>query len=133
VFWRHLEYYFGQYPGLLDGTTSQPGLGASRFGHSGFNGLAAGASQFSFGASGFGASTTTNTTGLNQSQNQLSKNFKPTLAEAQGLKRDAGHVVKPVLDSIVGLDLVSGMECFFCFSMEISCWVIVAKLLNDKS
>ncbi|KAG0243340.1 hypothetical protein BGX31_010859 [Mortierella sp. GBA43] len=108
VFWRHLEYYFGQYPGVLDGTTSQPGLGSSRFGHSGLGGLGgAGASQFSFGASAFGASTSTTAAGLNQSQSQLSKNYKPTLTEAQGLKRDAGHVVKPVLDSIIGLDLVS--------------------------
>ncbi|KAF9988416.1 hypothetical protein BGZ65_004728 [Modicella reniformis] len=107
IFWRHLEYYMGQYPGLLDGTTSQPGLGASRFGHSGgFNGLGgSGTSRFNFGASGFGGSTSASTAPLNQSQNQLSKNFKPTLAEAQELKRDAGHVVKPVLDSVIGLDL----------------------------
>ncbi|KAG0011023.1 hypothetical protein BGZ80_001011 [Entomortierella chlamydospora] len=107
VFWRHLEYYFGQYPGLLDGTATQAGgLGTSRFGRSsGFNGFGAGGSStFGLSSNGFGASTTSSA-GLNQSQSQLSKNFKPTLAEAQTLKRDVGHVIKPVLDNIVGLEL----------------------------
>ncbi|KAF9427738.1 hypothetical protein BGZ76_002209 [Entomortierella beljakovae] len=114
VLWRHLEYYFGQYPGLLDSTSAQSGLGASRFGRSsGFNGFggastagfgSSGVSTNGFGASGFGASTSSKAE-LNQSQSQLSKNFKPTLTEAQTLKRDAGHVVKPVLDSIAGLEL----------------------------
>ncbi|KAI7819808.1 nucleoporin Nup186/Nup192/Nup205 [Gamsiella multidivaricata] len=106
VFWRHLEYYLGQYPGLLDGTASQSGLRVSRFGHSSesnsING--AGSSSFGHGSNGFGAFTSSNA-GLNQSQSQLSKNFKPTLAEAQALKRDAGHVIKPMLDSIMGLEL----------------------------
>ena len=108
LFWRHLDYYLSQYPGMLDNATAgtQPGMGSSRFGHSGhlsLNGFG-GASQA---LGGFG-----NSTGLGQSQShsqqsQLSKNFKPTLAEAQGLKKDASHVIKPVLDGIMGLELVS--------------------------
>ncbi|KAI1319098.1 hypothetical protein EDD11_004987 [Mortierella claussenii] len=130
VFWRHLEYYLGQYPGLLDGTSSQPGLGASRFGHSnGYSGFGSGvggavgggagstmtSSSFGLGRSGFGAASTVGTSmatsqgsngfGSNPGQSPLSKNFKPTLAEAQTLKRDAGHVLKPVLDNITGLEL----------------------------
>ncbi|KAF9202617.1 hypothetical protein BGZ49_007244 [Haplosporangium sp. Z 27] len=96
-----------EYPGLLDGNTAQPGLGTSRFGRSsafnGFGGLG-GSSTFGLSSNGFASSATTSAD-LNQSQSQLSKNFKPTLAEAQTLKRDAGHVIKPVLDSIIGLEL----------------------------
>ncbi|ORZ11308.1 nucleoporin Nup186/Nup192/Nup205 [Lobosporangium transversale] len=132
VFWRHLEYYLGQYGGLLDGTASQSRLGVSRFGHnsvfSGFEsgagtsagGGSVGVSSLSFarnsGFGGFGTASsmaTSNGSGdfgisLNTSQSvnqSLSKNFKPTLAEAQALKRDAGHMIKPVLDNIASLDL----------------------------
>ncbi|KAF8928220.1 hypothetical protein BGZ58_009810 [Dissophora ornata] len=121
VLWRHLEYYFGQYPGLLEGASSQSGLGASRFGQSnGFGSFGApgaslfgrgtnafgstGASSFGINTNGIGASAGSGA-GLNQSQGQLSRNFKPTLTEAQALRRDAGHVIKPVLDNVMGLDL----------------------------
>ncbi|KAF9908411.1 hypothetical protein EC991_009866 [Linnemannia zychae] len=99
LFWRHLDYYLGQYPGLLDTAGAQAGMSASRFGRSGgLNGL--NGSQSSF------RSTVGPTAAdFNQSQSQLSKNFKPTLAEAQALKRDVGHIVLSTLDDIMGLDL----------------------------
>ncbi|KAG0202762.1 hypothetical protein BGX28_004805 [Mortierella sp. GBA30] len=104
LFWRHLDYYLGQYPGQLDGTSAQSGLGSSRFGLSGgLNGFG-GASSFGAGPGVFGATTTANA-GLTQSQGPLSKNYKPTLEDAKALRRDAVHVIKPVLDSIQGLDL----------------------------
>jgi hypothetical protein len=109
LFWRHLDYYLGQYPGLLDTVGAQAGLNASRFGRSGgLNGL--NGSQSSF------RSTVGPTAAdFNQSQSQLSKNFKPTLAEAQALKRDVGHIVLSTLDDIMGLDLVS----FHIFSFHV--------------
>ncbi|GJJ76570.1 nuclear pore complex protein Nup205 [Entomortierella parvispora] len=104
LFWRHLDYYLSQYPGMLDSTVgTQPGMGSSRFGHSGrlslngFNGASQALTEFGT-SSQLGQSQ-------NASQSQLSKNFKPTLVEAQGLKRDASHVIKPVLDGILGLEL----------------------------
>ncbi|KAG0051659.1 hypothetical protein BGZ83_003489 [Gryganskiella cystojenkinii] len=111
LFWRHLDYYLSQYPGMLDSATgTQPGLGSSRFGlssrmgQSGFGGASASSPTMSastIAGTGFGQSQDNH----NQSRNQLSKNYKPTLTEAQGLKRDAGHVIKPVLDGISGLEL----------------------------
>ncbi|KAG0379853.1 hypothetical protein BGX24_011373 [Mortierella sp. AD032] len=99
LFWRHLDYYLGQYPGLLDTTGAQAGLNASRFGRSGgLNGLNGGQSSFR-------ATVGPSAADLNQSQSQLSKNFKPTLAEAQALRRDVGHIVLSTLDNIMGLDL----------------------------
>lgn len=101
LFWRHLEYYLGQYPGLLDANGAQPGLGASRFGRSGaLNGTNSTQSTF--------RSTVGPTAAdfkQSQSQSQLSKNFKPTLAEAQELKRNVSNIVLSTLDNIMGLDL----------------------------
>ncbi|KAF9105950.1 hypothetical protein BGX29_010934 [Mortierella sp. GBA35] len=103
LFWRHLDYYLGQYPGLLDGAGAQPGLGASRFGGSGgLNGFNSTQSSF---RSTMGPSVADFNQSLSQSQSQLSKNFKPTLAEAQALKRDVSHVIRSTLDTIMGLDL----------------------------
>ncbi|KAF9189954.1 hypothetical protein BGZ51_008696 [Haplosporangium sp. Z 767] len=103
LLWRHLDYYMGMYPGQLDGAGAQSNMNASRFGRSGLGSLGGGATlSFSGRPSSFGASTNS---GLNQSQIALSKNFKPSLEEARELKRDAGHVIKPVLDSIMGLHL----------------------------
>jgi hypothetical protein len=63
-----------------------------------------------------------------QSQSQLSKNFKPTLAEAQELKRDVGNIVLSTLDNIMGLDLVCFLlpcflldRFFFCGVMFLRC------------
>lgn len=121
LFWRHLEYYLGQYPGLLDANGAQPGLGASRFGRSGaLNGTNGAQSTF--------RSTVGPTAAdfkQSQSQSQLSKNFKPTLAEAQELKRNVSNIVLSTLDNIMGLDLVkflffASLLCFlllFCFCL----------------
>ncbi|KAF9410788.1 hypothetical protein BGZ94_001527 [Podila epigama] len=93
LLWRHLEYYLGQYAGMLDSSNDlKAGLGASRFGQSGVFGSVAQAGVSVLGASGVG-------------QSQMSKNYNPTLVEAQSLKRDAGHVVRPILDVLAGLDL----------------------------
>ncbi|KAG0287751.1 hypothetical protein BGZ96_008357 [Linnemannia gamsii] len=102
LFWRHLDYYLGQYPGQLDVTGAQPGLGASRFGRSGLNGINGAQSSF---RSTVGPTAADFNKSQSQSQSQLSKNFKPTLAEAQELKRDVGNIVLSTLDNIMGLDL----------------------------
>lgn len=101
LLWRHLEYYLGQYAGMLDSGSPQASLGQSRFGQS-------------MGSS-FRATTGNASIGLGASvgQNQGSKNYRPTLTEAQSLKRDAGHVVRPVLDNLANLHLVSAFF-FFC-------------------
>ncbi|KAF9943250.1 hypothetical protein BGZ67_003013 [Mortierella alpina] len=112
LFWRHLDYYLGQYPGQLDGPGAQAGQGSSRFGFSvGLSSFGGGNGTLSLGA-GAGAGAGANSFGgsgananLNVSQSPLSKNFKPTLEDAKAMKRDAGHLIKPVLDSIQGLDL----------------------------
>ncbi|KAF9211394.1 hypothetical protein BGZ59_008136 [Podila verticillata] len=94
LLWRHLEYYLGQYAGMLD-SSPQAGLGQSRFGQSLGSSFRATTGNASV---GFGASV---------GQNQGSKNYRPTLTEAQSLKRDAGHVVRPVLDNLANLHLIS--------------------------
>ncbi|KAF9935263.1 hypothetical protein FBU30_004838 [Linnemannia zychae] len=101
LFWRHLEYYLGQYPGMLDSTGVQAGLGTSRFGRSG------GLNGFNSVQSSFQSTTgpTAADFSRSQSQSQLSKNFKPTLSEAQALKRDVIHIVLSTLDNIMNLDL----------------------------
>ncbi|KAG0038296.1 hypothetical protein BGZ82_000603 [Podila clonocystis] len=93
LLWRHLEYYLGQYAGMLESGSPQAGLGQSRFGKSMGSSFRATTGNASV---GFGASV---------GQNQVSKNYRPTLAEAQSLKRDAEHVVRPVLDNITNLHL----------------------------
>ncbi|KAF9586102.1 hypothetical protein BGW38_009637 [Lunasporangiospora selenospora] len=115
LFWRHLEYYLGQYVGALDAPTgsTQFGLGSSRFGHSTLGNFGnpmslGGSNGFRGSNTGFGASTSSAAFGSSTNQfqqSQLSKNFKPTLAEAQSLKRDAGHVIKPILNHVLTLEL----------------------------
>ncbi|KAG0223100.1 hypothetical protein BGW41_005705 [Actinomortierella wolfii] len=123
LFWRHLNYYLGQYKGL-DEDSSNNGLGVSRFGmskSSAFGAASVGTSTITgaslFGgskgaASGFGNSSFSGTKSLGgggAGAAELSKNFRPSFTDAQTLKRDAGHAIKPILDRISGLELTPEM------------------------
>ncbi|KAG0265119.1 hypothetical protein DFQ27_000794 [Actinomortierella ambigua] len=124
LFWRHLSYYLGQYKGL-DEDTSNNGLGMSRFGMSKSSafGASVGAAASTGGASLFGGSAFGGASSMAKSQGgggaattaagygaaELSKNFRPSFTDAQTLKREAGHAVKPILERIGGLELTPEM------------------------
>ncbi|KAF9969991.1 hypothetical protein BGZ73_007424 [Actinomortierella ambigua] len=117
LFWRHLSYYLGQFKGLDEDTSSSShGLGVSRFGmskSSAFGASTGAASMTGAGgsASVFGASSSSGVGVKSQGYGaaELSKHFRPSFTDAQTLKRDAGHAVKPILERIAGLELTPEM------------------------